>query len=144
MSFICTAMYPNTSEVEWNVYFTHDQASPGSMDITVTLVKDHPIAMLYNVTSGARHTFSFSIISRGPLQLISKMTTVSSPILDEAVIQCRDVSLNSRNHVIDNYEIHILERGKHNIYCACIYLLCWISMHDWFILSLCALGSLNT
>ena len=114
LSFTCIAH--NATDVQWNIQFTQSFIT----DVRVTLIEDDPIARLYNVTREG-HVFSFHILSQAD-PMISELITTAAAVIDEAIVQCRDVSSYNKNVIFDSSVIFIIDQGEHisSYYCCII------------------------
>ena len=105
LSFTCIAH--NATDTQWNIHFIQSSI----IDVQVTLIEDDPIAQLYNVTRMG-HVFAFNILSHNPM--ISELITTAATVLNEAAVQCRDVSSHKKNVVFDTIDIFVIDQGKHS------------------------------
>ena len=114
LSFTCVAH--NATDVQWNIQFIQSFIT----DVRVTLIEDDPIARLYNITRGG-HVFSFHILSQAD-PMISELITIAATVIDEAIVQCRDVSSHNKNVIFDSSVIFIIDQGEHisSPYYGCI------------------------
>ena len=102
MSFTCTSN--QTNKLRWIVHF-----ASSIPDITVSFVDD--TQPFLNATDSLGNLYSFRIISRDN-PLTTTMITVATTTLDDTLVQCRDISPNSRNDNFQDVEINIIYDGK--------------------------------